>query len=75
MTTEPYDELGGLARGGPYDANGAITRACPDCGAEAGARCTFEARYYSPRAGRVVERKYRHIPCKARLTHETETRT
>lgn len=72
MTTEPYDELGGLARGGPYDANGAITRPCPDCGAVAGERCTFEVRGVRRDVGLVVERKPRHMPCKARLTHETE---
>lgn len=73
MTTEPYDELGGLERGGPYDAKGAITRHCTDCGAVPGEKCTFEFQVHRSGTGLVTERKHRHIPCKARLTHETET--
>lgn len=72
MATEPYDDLGGLARGGPYDANGAITRHCTDCGAAPGEKCTFAFQVNRPGTGLVTEHKTRHMPCKSRLTH-TET--
>jgi hypothetical protein len=59
--TEPYSEIVGT-RPGPYDVGGAILRPCPNCGAPEGVRCTVDA------GGRLVGRRYRRIPCVARIT-------
>lgn len=59
--TEPYTEIVGVSPGGPYDVEGAILQLCPNCGAPEGVRCTVDT------AGRLVGRRYRRMPCVARI--------
>lgn len=61
MTTETYDEIVGSVDTSAYAVAGAILRPCSNCGAPEGVRCTVE------QSGRLVGRRFRRMPCLARL--------